>query len=162
MIFPATDIEIKMLDGKELYYGYFMDMPDENLMQVLEDRPIDTLCEIPKIYKVNVGLYEGTYDIRLQLTNHLDEFHFSDTDNVYTDYPLYNKEGKWYSSFDSLVLGFTQSEVANMLSDRLYSQIDRAVVECNHRRFKWYIYCLENLCPDLVKPYTDKYPELML
>lgn len=162
MIFPATDIEVKALDGKQLYYGYFMDMPDENLYVVLEDRPIDLLCEKPKIYRVKVGITESPCEMRLQLTDHLDEFHFDETDSVYTDYPLYNKDGEWYSSYDSLVLGYTQMEVQKVLSERLTTHITLAVEQSNHKRFKWYIYCLSVIAPDDVKGYTDKYPELCL
>ena len=162
MIFPATDSEIKSLDGKHLYYGYFMDMPDENLYNVLKDRPLDLICEKPKIYRVKVNITESTYEMRLQLTNHLDEFQFDSTDTVYTDYPMYNKDGEWYSSYDSLILGYTKIEVQELLVDRLVGYINQSIKKSNHKMFKWYVYCLNIISLEVGKIYTDKYPELYL
>lgn len=161
VIFPATDSELKSLNEKELWYGYFMDMPDENLMVVLEDRAIEILCDKPKIHKVTVHITENKIDMKLKIDNHLEEFAFDDED-VYTGYPLYNKNNLWYSSYDSLVLGYTESAVANQLSDRLYNSIEKSIADCNHRRFKWYIYCLGIIVPDEVDRYLEKYPELLI
>ena len=161
MIFPATDTEIQSLDNKELYYGYYMDMPDENLMIILQDRPMDILCEEPKIYKVGVSVCTDESNIKLKLENHLDDFCHYD-ENVYTDYPLYKLKDKWYSSYDSLVIGYSEMSVREQLSKRLFHHIEYAILITDARRFKWYLYCLNIIMPNSVKGYEEKYPELLI
>lgn len=163
MIFPATDNDMKELSGKEIYYGYYMDPPDDNLLVVLNDRPISSLCDVPKIYTVDVTVetskignkFDG---LKLKLKNNLGV----DDDPIYTDYPLYKKDGMWFSSYESLILGYSYEAVYKHLLERLFKAINFCIVNSDYYRFSWYMYCLGILSPDDVEFFKGEYPEFFI